>query len=119
MRLEVEQTIRRLGPDRTVGGTTAPSFEERNVTTSLLAQDGSTVVIGGIIQTIQKDTHGGIPYLKNMPILGPLFTSRKTKNIAKTELIVAVTPHVVEHRESEATREFLERLRDLKARIEK
>jgi general secretion pathway protein D len=119
VRLEVEQTIRRTGPTKNVGGTTAPTFDERNVTTSLLAQDGSTVVIGGIIQTIQKDEHGGIPYLKNMPILGPLFTSSKTKSTEKTELIVAVTPHVVEHRESEVTREFLERLRDLKARIEK
>ncbi len=119
VRLEVEQTIRRLGGERTVGGTTAPSFDERNVTTSLLAQDGSTVVIGGIIQTLTTDTHGGIPYLKNMPILGPLFTSTKRKATTKTELIVAVTPHVVEHRESEVTREFLERLRDLKNRIER
>jgi general secretion pathway protein D len=119
VRLEVEQTIRRLGSNRTVGGTTAPSFDERNVTTSLLAQDGSTVVIGGIIQTIQTDEHGGIPYLKNMPILGFLFTSNKAKSTTKTELIIAVTPHVVEHRESEVTREFLERLRDLKSRIEK
>jgi len=119
VRLEVEQTIRRLGATRNVGGTTAPSFDERNVTTSLLAQDGSTVVIGGIIQTLTTDEHGGIPYLKNMPILGPLFTSTKTKSTTKTELIVAVTPHVVEHRESEVTREFLERLRDLKNRIEK
>ncbi len=119
VRLEVEQTIRRLGADRNVGGTTAPSFDERNVTTSLLAQDGSTVVIGGIIQTLTTDEHGGIPYLKNMPILGPLFTSSKRKSTTKTELIVAVTPHVVEHRESEVTREFLERLRELKSRIEK
>jgi general secretion pathway protein D len=119
VRLEVQQTIRRLGTNRTVGGTTAPSFDERNVTTSLLAQDGSTVVIGGIIQTQTGDEHGGIPYLKNMPILGPLFTSIRAKTTTKTELIIAVTPHVVEHRESEVTREFLEKLRDLKSRIDK
>jgi type II secretory pathway component GspD/PulD (secretin) len=77
------------------------------------------VVIGGIIQTLTTDEHGGIPYLKNMPILGPLFTSSKKKSTTKTELIVAVTPHVVEHRETEATREFLERLRNLKGRLEK
>jgi general secretion pathway protein D len=118
VRMEVQQTIRRLGQNRVVAGTTAPSFDERNVTTSLLAQDGSTVVIGGIIQTIQQDEHGGIPYLKNMPILGPLFTSIKAKTTQKTELIIAVTPHVVEHRESEVTREFLDKLRALKLRIE-
>ena len=119
VRLEVDQTIRRTGATQNVGGTTAPSFDERNVTTSLLAQSGSTVVIGGIIQTTQKDEHGGIPFLKSMPVLGPLFTSSRTKDMEKIELIIAITPHVVDQRESDVTREFLDKLRNLKARIEK
>jgi len=37
----------------------------------------------------------------------------------KIELIIAITPHVVDQRESDVTREFLDKLRNLKARIEK
>jgi general secretion pathway protein D len=121
VRLDVEQTIRRvgLGTVQVSPGTNAPRFDERNVTTSLLAQSGSTVIIGGIIQTQEDDAHGGIPYLKDMPILGPLFTSKKTKNTRKVELLIAVTPYVIDQRESDVTREFLEKLRNLKSRIEK
>ncbi len=119
--LDVEQTIRRIGPTRTniAPDTNAPSFDERNVTTSVLAQSGSTVVIGGIIQTQQENTHGGVPFLKSVPIIGPLFTSTKSKDLTKTELIVAITPYLVDKRETDVTREFLEKLRNLKARIEK
>lgn len=119
--LEVEQTIRRIGPTRKdiAPNTNAPSFDERNVTTSVLAQSGTTVVIGGIIQTQNDSEHGGIPYLKNVPIIGPLFTSIKSKKTAKTELIVAITPYLIDKRDTEVTREFVEKLRNLKARIEK
>lgn len=119
--LDVEQTIRRIGPTRTdiAPDTNAPSFDERNVTTSVLAQSGSTVVLGGIIQTQQDSTHGGVPYLKNVPIIGPLFTSTKSKRMQKTELIIAITPYLIDKRESDLTREFVEKLRNLKARIEK
>jgi len=120
VRLDVQQTIRRVesGTVEVSPGTKAPRFAERNVTTSLLAQSGSTIVIGGIIQTIQSDVHDGIPYLKNVPIVGPLFTSSKLKKTDKTELIIAVTPYVVDRRESDVTREFLDKLRNLKSRIE-
>ena len=119
--MDVEQTIRRIGANRKdiAPKTNAPSFEERNVTTSVLAQSGSTVVIGGIIQTQQDNVHDGLPYLKNVPVLGPLFTSLKSKKMAKTELIIAITPHLIDKRESDVTREFLEKLRTLKVKIEK
>ncbi len=119
--MDVEQTIRRIGAQRKdiAPNTNAPSFEERNVTTSVLAQSGSTVVIGGIIQTQQDNVHDGLPYLKNVPVLGPLFTSLKSKKMAKTELIIAITPHLIDKRESDVTREFLEKLRTLKVKIEK
>jgi general secretion pathway protein D len=118
VRLEVEQTIRRTGQTVEVGaGNTAPRFNERNVKTTLLAQDGSTVVIGGIIEdNVQRDKDG-IPFLQDIPIISPLF-SVKSKQRDRTELLIAITPHVVDRRNSEKTREFLDRLRQLKRRID-
>lgn len=118
VRMDVDQTIRRKGGETTVGNNSkAPTFDERNVKTSMLAQSGSTVVIGGIIRHDLDEGFGGIPILKNIPVIGPLFTSRKKTETKKTELIIAITPHVIETRESEATREFLDKLKSLKGKI--
>lgn len=117
VRLEVEQTIRRTDPvPVNVGGTTAPRFTERNIKTTLLAQNESTVVIGGIIQQSELQGKRGIPFLGDLPLISPLFATR-SKTGDRTELIIAITPHVVEHRESAATKEFVDKLRQLQRRI--
>lgn len=120
VRLEVDQTVRRVQKEskEVSPGTKAPVFDERNIKTTLMAQSGSTVVIGGIIQQTDDSAHGGIPFLKDVPVIGPLFTSKKTSAKEKIELIVAITPHVIETRETEATREFLDKLKNLKKRIQ-
>jgi general secretion pathway protein D len=116
VRIELEQTIRRVGASTTVGaGNTAPTFTERNLKTTLLAQSGSTVVIGGIIDSAQQSTKGGIPYLENIPLLSPLFSS-KSSNLIRTELLIAITPHVIDQRGSEAPIELLQKLNNLKIR---
>ncbi len=120
VRLEVEQTIRRTDQQSvTVGANnTAPRFTERNVKTTLLAQNGSTVVIGGIIEQTDSDQKSGIPLLQDIPIISPLFSSKSKKKV-RTELIIAITPHVVDHRETGgSSREFLEQLKKLRKHVE-
>ncbi len=117
VRLELEQTIRRTGASVTVGaGNTAPTFTERNIKTTLLAQNGSTVVIGGIIDSSNTVGKTGIPYLQDIPLLSPLFSARNT-NLARTELLVAITPHVINQRGSEAPIELLQKLNNLKQQV--
>ena len=117
VRLELEQTIRRTGASVTVGaGNTAPTFTERNIKTTLLAQNGSTVVIGGIIDSSNTVGKTGIPYLQDIPLLSPLFSARNT-NLARTELLVAITPHVINQRGSEAPMELLQKLNNLKKQV--
>jgi general secretion pathway protein D len=116
VRIELEQTIRRVGATTTVGaGNSAPTFTERDLKTTLLAQSGSTVVIGGMIDSEQSNTKSGIPYLQNIPLLSPLF-SAKSSTLERTELLIAITPHVIDQRGSEAPRELLEKLNNLKIR---
>ncbi|MHC1745398.1 MAG: type II secretion system secretin GspD [Syntrophobacteraceae bacterium] len=117
VRMELDQTIRNTGPDRDVGNdATAPSFTERNLKTTLLAHDGSTVVIGGIILDNRNVGSTGIPFLKDIPLLSPLF-STKNKSRDRTELLIAVTPHVIDKKDSAKTREFLDRLRQLRRNL--
>lgn len=119
VRLELEQTIRVTGQSVTVGNNnTAPRFDERNIRTTLLAQNGSTVVIGGIIQQRLQENKDGIPVLGEIPILGPLFANTgKTNN--RTELIIAITPHVIDQRDNNTAKEFIQRLQDLRRRAER
>jgi general secretion pathway protein D len=118
VRLEVEQTIRRVDPTTaTVGANnTAPRFTERNVKTTVLAQSGATVVIGGIIDSSQNTGKNGIPFLQDLPLLSPLF-STTSNSVQRTELLVAITPHVIDQRGSEAPKELLEKLKNLKRRV--
>ena len=114
VRLELEQTIRQVSTTATVGANnTAPTFTERNIKTTLLAQNGSTVVIGGIIQSSNTVTKNGIPFLQDIPLLSPLFSSKST-DLQRTELLVAITPHVIDQKGSEATLELLQKLNNLK-----
>jgi general secretion pathway protein D len=120
VRMELEQTIRRVDdPAAKVGtsGTVSPTFTERNVKTTLLAQDGKTAVIGGIIEEDKSQGKNGIPGLEDIPLISPLFSTRSKKG-GRTELLIAVTPHVIDKKDSQHTREFLDRLRILRLQLD-
>ena len=118
VRLELEQTIRQVdNASATVGANnTAPTFTERNLKTTLLAQNGATVVIGGIINSQHTANKTGIPYLQDIPLLSPLFSSKNT-DLQRTELLIAITPHVIDQRNAEAPSELIHKLNSLKQRV--
>jgi general secretion pathway protein D len=116
VRMEVEQTVRRVA-DATTEGIASPRFDERIVNTTLLAQDGQTIVIGGLIERSQNRTKKGIPLLGDIPFLGPLFAST-SKEVERIELIIAMTPRIVRAGRDEVTQEFLYKLEGLRRRIE-
>jgi type IV pilus assembly protein PilQ len=72
-----------------------PVVSSTVVTTWLMAKNGETAFIGGLIQNTGVETRTGIPCLGNIPILGLLF-GRSAKGTGKTELIVLITPQIVE-----------------------
>ena len=82
-----------------VGGT--PTFTVRQAKTSLITADNQTVVLGGLIREDNLHSSAGIPGLRKMPVLGPLFGS-ETFGKQKTELIVLITPHIITNLEEGA-----------------
>lgn len=82
-----------------VGGT--PTFTVRQAKTSLITADNQTVVLGGLIREDNTRTQAGIPGLRKMPVLGPLFGSDAISK-QKTELIVLITPHIITNLEEGA-----------------
>ncbi|MDR3569228.1 MAG: type II secretion system secretin GspD [Syntrophobacteraceae bacterium] len=118
VRLDLDSTVRRVNQQTvTVGnGNTAPTFTERHIKTSILAQNGRTVVIGGIIDSQGSQGKSGIPWLENIPILSPLFAGH-TSSLDRVELLIAITPHVVEKAGTQAPAELLDKLRNLRMRV--
>ena len=87
--LEVNKDSR--GED-TVSG---PAIDTKHVKTEVLVENGGTVVIGGIYVQDTAFATNKVPLLGDIPVLGHLF-KQNTKRDNKTELIVFITPKIVE-----------------------
>jgi type IV pilus assembly protein PilQ len=76
-----------------------PTILKREVETELLLQDGHTAVIGGIYTRNSTRNVSQVPLLGDIPILGVLFQKRSSQD-NRTELVVFVTPRIVNRAES-------------------
>jgi general secretion pathway protein D len=72
----------------------SPLILNRSVTTEVSLREGSTAVIGGLMQDNYGRGQTGIPLLKDIPLVGGLFRSESVTG-AKTELLIMVTPHII------------------------
>jgi type IV pilus assembly protein PilQ len=71
-------------------------FDEltREAISNVLVRDGETIVIGGILKDTRKDTESGIPWLKEIPVLGWLFKNKSWQKDYE-ELVVLITPRII------------------------
>jgi len=99
--LDVSQEVSGVESEVSTQGIESPTFSERAVTSRIAVLDGDTVGLAGLIS--DSDSHGnqGIPYLKNIPLLGDLFGSQDNQRTRK-ELLVLITPHVIRNQSSAA-----------------
>ena len=72
----------------------APVIATREASTRAVIRNGQTAVIAGLIGTSDEDVERGIPFLKDIPLLGWLFKSKSVVR-NRTELAIFVTPYVV------------------------
>jgi type IV pilus secretin PilQ/predicted competence protein len=72
-----------------------PSEIERSATSSVLVSSGQTFAMGGIYRITDSDNVTGVPFLKDIPVLGHLFRTIESKN-RDEELIFFVTPRIIE-----------------------
>jgi general secretion pathway protein D len=81
----------RDNPNTAIG---SPIIGSRSVTTTLTLADGRSAVLGGLMQDSYSKDNKGIPFLKDIPILGQAFRNDDI-NGAKTELVVLITPFII------------------------
>jgi MSHA biogenesis protein MshL len=80
---------------------TAPVLDTKQASTLVRVRDGTTVVLGGLIQTEKSHSERKVPLLGDIPWLGKLFTGT-FKNKVKKELVMFVTPRIVREDETSA-----------------
>ena len=78
-------------------GGSVPSIDTRELSTSVLVNNGETIVLGGIFQDERLRKEDRVPYLSSIPVLGYLF-KRRANETKKRELLIFVTPTIVEDR---------------------
>ncbi|TMQ34164.1 MAG: hypothetical protein E6K70_09110 [Planctomycetota bacterium] len=95
--LEVEPEVSSLNAafGTTISGATVPGRNTQRVHTTVEMEDGQTFVIGGLIQKNINSATNKVPVLGDLPYLGAAFSS-KTFSEEEQELIVLVTPHLVD-----------------------
>jgi type IV pilus assembly protein PilQ len=91
--------------DYQVGDSSVPGIDTRKITTELLVDDGQVIVIGGVMRDREEESNRGTPGLKNIPILGWLFKN-VTEAKDKTELLIFISPQIVESSGPGAARKF-------------
>ncbi|TQE99589.1 MAG: type II secretion system protein GspD [Spiribacter salinus] len=113
--LEINQEVSEPSADEFAAGNV--SILQRTINTSVAVQSGETVLLGGLIRENKNDSLTGIPLLSRLPLLGPLF-SRTVDNTTRTELIITITPRVINSGQEarDAARELMQRMQSLELR---
>jgi len=91
-------TVSDIAPSRFAG---YPTIVERSVITTVRVKNGETLVLGGLVRDEQVENRSEVPVLSKIPLLGELFKSR-TKQPRHTEVLIFMTPKVVETTTAEA-----------------
>jgi type IV pilus assembly protein PilQ len=90
--MDLHPEVSDLSTQSTVQGGVIINTSEAD--TRVMVDDGQTAVIGGLIRTNEGTVRRGVPYLKDIPLLGLLFSSTNTVNSSR-ELLIFVTPRII------------------------
>ena len=100
VRMEISQNITNV-LNTAVGGSGFADVvtSKRTIETTVLAADGQTIVLGGLIQDDINNTNNRVPVLGKIPLLGALFRST-SKERTKTNLLVFLRPTILQNTEN-------------------
>lgn len=96
--LQIETEVSELSDDGAVviEGISIPALRVRRASSTLEMPSGGSLVMAGLISSQSRRNLDGLPGLRDMPVIGPLFSSQEFIR-SETELVVIVTPILVRH----------------------
>jgi len=114
VRLELSQEISSI-ESNTLGAINSPLFRKRLATTEVVINDQQTIVIGGLMEQDNSHNETNVPFVRRVPLFKYLF-GYEEKIANNRELLIFITPHVVESREDNdfISRNFIKRLQAIK-----
>jgi general secretion pathway protein D len=92
--MEVNQTIDEISGTTKIDNNDVPLTSSRTASSTVSVRDGETIFLGGFIRSSKEKTRSGVPFLKDIPLLGALFRSDK-KTTDRSELVVLIRPTVL------------------------
>lgn len=92
--LDISQEVS-LATENRVAGIDSPIVSTRRVATTIAAQDGQVLALGGLFQDRQSFGKNGLPILSRIPILGSLLFGNSSDRQDRTELVVLLKPTVL------------------------
>ncbi len=113
--MEIEQEVSDVN---TSASGANPTFFKRSISTSLVASQDQSIVLGGLVKERKSLDRTGLPFFYKIPLIGWLFGSR-ADSVSRNELLVFITPRVIRSVEEgvQLSRDFEERVAQLKARM--
>lgn len=98
LRLEIEQEISSIAPSASLSAQAVDLVtNKRSIKSTILAEDGQVIVLGGLIQDDVTRTDSKVPLLGDIPLLGALFRSTQETHV-KRNLMVFLRPTVIRDR---------------------
>lgn len=92
--LEIEPSVTDIIDTAVVENTSMPVLSTESAKTTVMIQDGQTLVIAGLIKTKNTESRSRVPILGDIPILGMPFQKRTT-SVIKSDLLIFLTPHII------------------------
>jgi general secretion pathway protein D len=93
VRLEIYQEVSDISPT-VVRGAADLITNKRSIETKVVVDDGSTIVLGGLIQNTLNETTQGIPLLSEIPFIGALFRFKSEERV-RTNLMIFLRPIII------------------------
>ncbi len=92
--LDINQEVSTVAESASDAETLTPTISQRTISSSVAVDSGETIALGGLFETSRSRGNSGVPVLKDIPGVGKLF-GRTSKSAGQTELLVMITPRIV------------------------
>jgi general secretion pathway protein D len=92
--IDVEQEVSDV-TETASSGIDAPTIQQRRITSTIAANDGETIALGGLIRSTENNVKSGVPFLKDIPVIGNAFSDTDIVE-RRSELIVLLTPRIIQ-----------------------
>jgi general secretion pathway protein D len=100
--MEIEQTIENVSGEQQINEAKWPIVTTRKINATVAVRSGDTIVLGGLVQNSETKTRSKIPLLGDIPLLGIPFRY-DSRDEARDEVIVLLTPYVLDNPQEIAT----------------